>query len=195
MNRERVGLIVGIVGLILVVVGIVGSLGSGDDSEAITAAVSTTAVTESATEAAVTTQATATTVIVTTTTTPPASTTTTTTVEVESVEDFVELFASAIAGDDVDFLFDRLHPASVGGFGPDLCRNWIENEIVTLENYQLTSDMAGPHDQSFTTPAGTGTIENAYSADVSFSFQGQLINGEAGFALIVGVMHWLGQCR
>ena len=191
MNRERAGLILGIVGLLLVVVGIVGSLGSGDDSEAVTAAVSTTAVIESTTEAPVTTQAPTTTV---TATTPPTSTTTTT-VEVESVEDFVELFASAIAEDNVGFLYDRLHPASVGGFGPDLCRSWIENEIVTLDNYKLESEANGPHDQSFTTPAGTGTIENAFSADVSFSFQGQLINGEAGFALIDGVMHWLGQCR
>ena len=111
------------------------------------------------------------------------------------MEDFVGLFAAAIAADDVDFLFDRLHPASLGGFGPDLCRSWIEQDILTLEDYQLTSEVEGPHDQSFTTPAGTGTIENAYSADVTFSFQGQLINGAAGFASFDGVMHWLGQCR
>ena len=194
MNQGRIGLIMIITGPVLVVIGVVGSLGSGDDSEVTASPTSTPTFTQPTAATPVITQPTATTQLIeTTATSTPA--TTTTTVAVETVDDFVELFAAAIAAANVDFLFDRLHPATLGGFGPDLCRNWIEQEILTLENYQLTSEVAGPRDQSFTTPAGTGTIENAYSADVSFSFQGQLINGGAGFALIDGVMHWLGQCR
>ena len=82
-----------------------------------------------------------------------------------------------------------------GGFGPDLCRTWIEAEILLLRDYQLTGPIAGPMDQSFTTPAGTGTIENAFSAPASFTFQGQQFDSLAGFALVGTQMHWLGQCR
>lgn len=113
----------------------------------------------------------------------------------ESVKDFVVLFALAIAASDVEFLLDRLHPAVVGGFGLDLCQNWIEAEILQLGDYQLTGPVEGPRNQSFTTPTGTGTIEDAYSAPVTFVFQGQLFNAEGGFVLIGDEMHWLGQCR
>jgi hypothetical protein len=131
----------------------------------------------------------------TSTTTTTSPTTTTTDAQPESVEDFVALFALAIEAGDVEFLFDRLHPAAVGGFGAELCRTWIEDEVLQLGDYKLTGPVDGPRDQSFTTPAGTGTIENAYSAPVSFVFQGQLFNAEAGFALIDTQMYWLGQCR
>ena len=105
------------------------------------------------------------------------------------------LFALAIGAGDIEFLLDRLHPAAVGGFGLDLCRNWIEAEILQLGDYQLTGPAEGPRDQSFTTPAGTGTIADAYSAPVSFTFQGQLFDAEGDFALIGTEMYWLGQCR
>ena len=111
------------------------------------------------------------------------------------MEDFLVAFAAAIAAGDVDYLFDRLHPAVVGGYGPELCRTWIEVEILQLVDYQLTGPVEGPVGQPFTTPAGTGTIEDAYSAPVSFVFQGQLFDVVGGFALIDSEMHWLGECR
>ncbi len=131
------------------------------------------------------------------TTTTSSTTTTTTTVAVasESVEQFVELFAAAVAAGDVDFLFGRLHPAVVGGFGPDLCRQWVTDEILQFTEYQLTGPAEGPNDQSFTTPAGTGVIANSFNAPVRFTFQGQPFDSQAGFALVDGEMYWLGQCR
>lgn len=129
------------------------------------------------------------------TTTAVPATTTTTALPPETVEDFVSAFAAAIAAGDVDFLVDRLHPAVIGGFGPALCRAWIETEILELVDYQVTGPVAGPSPQSFTTPAGTGTIEDAFSAPVSFVFQGQQFDGEGDFALVDGEMRWMGQCR
>jgi len=113
----------------------------------------------------------------------------------ETVEEFVERFAAAIAASDVEFLFDRLHPAVIGGFGPDVCRNWVEAEILQFSDYELAGPAEGPRDQSFSTPAGTGVIENAFSAPIRFTFQGQGFDAEGGFALIDTEMYWLGQCR
>jgi hypothetical protein len=113
----------------------------------------------------------------------------------ETVEGFVERFAGAIATSDVDFLFDRLHPAVVGGFGPELCRNWVEVEILQFSDYELAGPAEGPRDQSFSTPAGTGVIEHAFAAPIRFTFHGQAFDAEGGFALIGLEMYWLGQCR
>ena len=180
----RVGQGLTALGLVIVLVGIAGNLLS-DDGGTPTAANTTTSPATSPTT-------TTTTSPTTTTTTSP---TTTTIVQPESVEEFVVLFALAIGAGDIEFLLDRLHPAAVGGFGLDLCRNWIEAEILQLGDYQLTGPAEGPRDQSFTTPAGTGTIADAYSAPVSFTFQGQLFDAEGDFALIGTEMYWLGQCR
>jgi hypothetical protein len=114
---------------------------------------------------------------------------------VETVEDFIETYAAAIAAGDVDFLFDRLHPAVVGGFGSELCRSWIESEILQFTSYTMTGPADGPYDQSFTTPVGTGIIENAFVAPITFTFQGQSFDTDAGFALVDAEMHWLGLCR
>jgi hypothetical protein len=113
----------------------------------------------------------------------------------ETVEEFVEMFVAAIAARDVGFLFDRLHPAVVGGYGPDVCRGWVEAEILQFSDYALSGPVEGPRDQSFTTPAGTGVIENAFSAPIHFTFQGQGFDAEGGFALVGTDMYWLGQCR
>ncbi len=213
---ERLAKQLAALGLAIVLIGFVGILLDDDGTPAAAPATSPTAATISATTS--TTRPTATTsdapidsvsVLPTTstqttpsptttsptTTISPTTTTTTTAAPRESIEDFVVRFALAIASGDVEFLLDRLHPAVLGGFGPDLCRNWIETEILQLGNYQLTGPVEGPRDQSFTTPAGTGTIEGAYSAPVSFIFEGQLFNAEGGFALIGTEVHWLGQCR
>ena len=206
-DRRRLGLILMGLGAAVVLIGLIGLVagGSSDSEEPQAATTTTTVVT--------TTQAVATTAPATTTTRPPTTTatsstttststtttstttTTTTTMPDQTVEEFLPEFVAAIESGDVDFLFDRLHPAVVGGYGPDLCRNWIEAEILTLQNYQLTGPVVGPIDQPFTTPAGTGTIENAFSVPASFVFQGQQFDTDAGFALVDARMHWLGQCR
>ncbi len=189
----RVGQGLTALGLVIVLVGLAGNLFDDDGG-------TPTAATTTSTTSPTTTTTTSPTTTTTTTTTSPTTTTTTTRttttiVQPESVEEFVVLFALAIGAGDVEFLLDRLHPAAVGGFGLDLCRDWIEVEILQLGDYQLTGPAEGPRDQSFTTPAGTGTIADAFSAPVSFIFQGQLFDAEGDFALIDTEMYWLGQCR
>lgn len=112
MNQGRIGLVMTIAGLVLVVIGIVGSLGAGDGSEVTASPSSTTTVTQPTADTPVITQPTATTQVIETTTTSTPATTTTTTVAVETVKTFVELFAAAIAAEDVDFLSTDfiLHP-------------------------------------------------------------------------------------
>jgi hypothetical protein len=211
LARALIGL-----GGVLVLAGVVGLVTAGGDGVAAADAMSTTSATpattsttvpptttspsETSSPASVTTTSTSTTTTTTSTTTSSTtttttSTTTTTVVVSETVDEFVVLFAEAIAASDVDFLFDRLHPAVVGGFGPDLCRNWVEDEILQFSNYELAGPAEGPRDQPFTTPAGTGVIENSFSAPIKFTFQGQDFDAEAGFALVGTDMHWLGQCR
>ncbi len=214
MTKSRLAMGLIGVGIAMILFGIVDAAGSADPDEsgaAVSASVAdsstSTAVapTTSAAPAAPTTTSTlALTTIVPTppvVTTSPTTTTTTTSTAVEptapaeTVEEFVLAFAAAIAVGDVEFLFDRLHPAVVGGFGPVLCRSWIEGEVLLLGNYELSGLVEGPRDQSFTTPAGTGTIPDAFAAPVSFVFQGQSFDGEGGFALVDNEMFWLGQCR
>ena len=191
------------VGVVMVLFGIADALGADDDA-ANSAAVTTSApaATEATLALATTTTLPATSTspvgsstTQTSTTTEPPTTTSITTAPTETVEEFVIAFAAAIASGDVDFLVNRLHPAVVGGFGPALCRTWIETEILELLDYQVTGPTVGPHAQTFTTPAGTGTIEEAFSAPVNFVFQGQKFDAEGDFALVDGEMRWMGQCR
>jgi hypothetical protein len=111
------------------------------------------------------------------------------------VQNFVDRYADALADDDVEFLFSTLHPAVIEGYGADLCRTWIANEIVDLSDYRRTGPVTGPFDQPFTTPAGSGTIPDAYSAPIAFSFGGEPFETGGGFADVDGEIHWLGQCR
>ncbi len=195
-------------GVVMILVGIVDAAGSDSDDAQAVAVATTTIGAVATTDSPPTTSlvpaesptTTASTVVMTTTTMTSPDATTSTTTEAptelsETVEDFVVTFAAAIAAGDVDFLLDRLHPAVVGGFGPALCRTWIEGEILLLGDYKLAGPVEGPRDQPFTTPAGTGTISDAFVAPVSFVFQGQSFDGEGGFALVDNDMFWLGQCR
>lgn len=199
MSRKTLAYALIGVGVVMVLFGIVDARG-GDDDAANSAAVATSA--PAATEVTIAPATTTTTLPVTltspvgsSTTTAPPTTTSTTTAPTETVEEFVIAFAAAIASGDVDFLVNRLHPAVVGGFGSALCRTWIETEILELVDYQVTGPTVGPHAQTFTTPAGTGTIEEAFSAPVSFVFQGQKFDAEGDFALVDSEMRWMGQCR
>lgn len=205
-------------GAVILVIGIIGSLTTEDGTSTVapaqppatTAPAITTATTPAVSDSPTTssppeptpttsspptTEAPATTMTAAPAPTTTAAPTTTTLAPSQLIEDFVVLFALAIADGDADFLLNRLHPAVTGGFGPDLCLNWIETEILQLGDYELTGPVQGPQDRPFTTPAGTGTIEGAYSAPVSFVFQGQLFNAQGGFVLIGAEVNWLGQCR
>lgn len=158
------------------------------------AAPSSTTTSTTAVAAAMTTTA-PTTSTTTTTTISISSTTTTTTTPVETVSGFVDLYTSALESDDVDFLLSRLHPVVIDAYGPELCRAWIEREIVELESYELIGEVTGPTTTRVSIPEGSTDIADAYSARVSFVFQGSTFEADAGFALVDTEIHWLGVCR
>lgn len=133
-----------------------------------------------------------------TTTSEPTTTAapTTTTIPPQTVEDFVAEYRIALDEDDVDFLFDRLHPLVVEAYGEEVCRTWVETEVLALEDYQLEGEASGPADQLFTDPDGEQfAIADTFTAPVSFTFQGERFEADAQFALVDSLMFWLGTCN
>ena len=129
-----------------------------------------------------------------TTTTAPS--TTTTTVPPETVEGFVTLYLQALDEDNIEFLYQRLHPRVTEAYGEDLCRAWVEREIAVLSEYQLVGEASGPADQMFTDPNGEQfAIADTFTAPVRFVFEGTTFESEAQFALLDSDIYWLGACR
>ena len=193
-------------GVVVLIIGIVGSLGGGDATAALeqptpttttvvttsAAAVATTTSTPVTVDSPSTTQATTTTKAAPATTT---STSTTTTIASETVESFVLAYAAALEAGDSSFVFSRLHPATIDGWGETFCSTWVDREIMTLAGYSLVSVNEGPVTRVFTTPAGSATVDNFYDATVSFVFSGQTFEVGGAFAQIGSEFYWLGTCR
>jgi hypothetical protein len=172
-------------GAALVLVGLL-MLGGSDEPEP------TTTTTLIANPTTTTTLAPTTTTTATTTTSPS---TTTTTTPPETLEEFVVAYRAALDSDDVAFLVSRLHPKIVEIHGDELCRAWVEREVVNLDDYQIIGEVSGPADEMFTAPDGSQfAIADKFSTTASFTFQGTPGESPADFALVEGVMHWLGTC-
>jgi hypothetical protein len=117
--------------------------------------------------------------------------TTTTVGAAESVEEFVALFVAAIAEGDADFLVARLHPIVLQMQDEELCRSFVEGEILSLGDYALAGEVTGP-----TTVTIEGVeVTNYYSAQVTFVFEGETVETIGAFALVDGQMRWLAVCR
>jgi hypothetical protein len=198
------------VGALVVIVGIIGTVGGSDataearPTSSTTTTVPTTAetsttITATSTSATVTTSTATSTSTTTTTSIPSTSTsstsTTTTVAPGETVEEFVTTFAAAIAAGDNAFVFGRLHPVIIESYGEDLCRAWVDREIMALEDYTLVSVDGGPITQTFVTPAGNVTVDDYYTTTVSFTYQGQGFETIGAFAAVGPDMYFLGQCR
>ncbi len=161
----------------------------------------TTAATTSTTST--TTSTTSTTTSTTSTTTSTTSTTTstsvapTTTLSIESaVSAFVQQFSLDIANRDTDALLATLNSAVVLGSGEQLCRDFVEREILALGEYQLVGEITGPVSKVIETVAGTVTIDNIYETGVSFTFSGESFDSRADFVVDSdGRVSWLGVCR
>jgi hypothetical protein len=135
-----------------------------------------------------------TTAVTTTPTTTTPTTTTPSTIAVrppaELIAAFVDDYVAAIESGDVDFLLDRLHPAVLDQFDTELCRTFIEREILALRNYRLTGDIEGP------TPESIGGRDfESYSAPIAFDFQGESFDGGASWGLVDGEVRWFTTCR
>ncbi len=215
MDRTRVGQLVMAAGALLAVVGVLGMvLASGDDgdvdiaadtttSAGVTSTTSTTADTTDAPTSAspTTTPAPTSTAAATTSTTSTTTTSTTiaptTTLSIESaVSTFVQQFSLDIANGDTAALLATLNPAVVLGSGEQLCRDFVEREILALGEYQLVGEITGPVSKPIETVAGTVTIDNIYETAVSFTFSGASFDSRADFVVDSdGRVSWLAVCR
>ncbi len=128
-----------------------------------------------------------------------ATTTTTTTTAppppAETIDGFVARFAAAIADGDTSFLAERLHPVVLEQHDPELCRAFIEREILALTDYRINGDIPDPAPRTYTTPAGTTPVEAHYEVPVAFGFGGQEFEVTASFAVDGGEVFWFTECR
>lgn len=190
---DRRGVAMGLMGLgaVLVVVSTIGWIGQRGAAQPEAAPDSTTTTTVAETT---TTSSTTTTTEATTTTTTEATTTTTvaTTVvdEAALVEEFIPMYRIAIQLENVDFLFERLHPEVLTLSTPELCRDFIEREILALQEYEQIGPVEGPEVRDL----GTG-LESVYTVPVSFVFEGTSFEATAAYAVVDGEVRWFTECR
>lgn len=175
-----------IAGALLVVVGLIGWIASGDRE--LTENTPATSVGTATTVPGSTTTLPVTTATLETTTT-AAPTTTTTIDAARDIEQFVDAFVDAIAAEDVEFLFETLHPAVISLFDEPACRRFISEDIVQLEEYRLIGEVDGPTGQSI-----GGTPVEMFRAPVAFTFQGEVFTSEATFAFEGSEVRWFTQC-
>ena len=176
-------------GGLLIVIGIVGMLSPGRGTSGETATPDTTTTVELVTTTTTTVPRETTTTAVAVTTTAAPATTTTTVDLVSAIDAFVPTFADAIARGDVDFLYESLHPIVTDLFDEELCRSFIEAEILLLEDYRLIGDVTGPETENI-----GGQAIDAFTGPVGFGFQGEEFESNATFAYEEGV-RWFTECR
>jgi hypothetical protein len=187
MNRRATGLVIAGIGLVMIIVGVL-TMGGSAEPDPETAATTTVAAP---------TTTTSTTSTSTTTTTAPTTTTTTTTTTVPppSVEDFVAAYTAATEQGDADFLFDTLLPDLRDAFGAELCRAWVEREILALSDYQLTGAITGPSARTLSVGDTAIPVASYYEAPVSFTFQSQSFDTVANWVIEDATVYWIGECR
>lgn len=185
MSTRTLGLVLMGTGAVLSVAGAVGMVTAGEDTAPATSE------TTSTTLAATTSTTTATTA--TTSSTEPSTTQSSTTTSVPDpaeIEGFVAEFVGWIDAGDSDSLTARLHPVVIDEYGEDLCREFVEREILALENYRLTGPVTGPE------PSRYGAVDvDLFRAPVAFTFQGSEFEGDATFAFVDGGVRWFATCR
>ncbi len=200
MSRRTIGFAMAGVGLLLMIVGFLSRGGSSTpEPEAGATTTSTTAAPTTTTPTTATSTTTTTNAPTTTnTTSSTATTTTTTTTTTEpppSIEQFVTDYVAATESGDGGFLFDRLLPEIRDTLGADLCRSWVNSEILAISDYKLTGNITGPSSRSLTAGDSTFAVDQYYEAPVSFTFQGQSFDSKAAWVIQDGEVYWVGECR
>lgn len=125
----------------------------------------------------------------------PATDPATTATPAPSVEEFVVAYAAAIEAGDGDLLFSSLLPEIVDSLGDDLCREWIEREILELRDYRLNGDIGDPAALTLVLGDVSIDVDQHVEVPVSFAFQGQTFDSIAAFAVVDDRVHWIGACR
>lgn len=59
----------------------------------------------------------------------------------------------------------------------------------------MVGEPTGPQDREFSIAGSPVRIDNAYRAPVRFTFGGQSFDSTADFALLNGLIYWLGTCQ
>ncbi|MEX2278885.1 MAG: hypothetical protein WEA76_02220 [Acidimicrobiia bacterium] len=106
------------------------------------------------------------------------------------IEEFVADFVGWISAGDAGTLTTRLHSSVIEQYGEDLCRSFVEREILELVDYRLDGPVSGPN----SVPHGSATVV-VFDAPVAFTFQGEQFTGTAGFAFSDGDVYWFATCR
>ncbi len=112
-----------------------------------------------------------------------------------SIDEFISNYADATEGGDSEFLTSRLLPELSDIFGEELCRTWVEREILAISEYTLTGEPTGPFSRDLTVAGTTIEVEQYYEAPVSFTFQGESFDTVATFIVRDGAVFWIGECR
>ena len=113
----------------------------------------------------------------------------------ETVESFAGAFAVALAEGDLDFLFDRLHPAVIANFGEDTCRAYIETTFLAVSDYRITGAVQGPRVENVPLGSRSIRVEEFFEAPVAFEFQGETIEATGTFAREGDQIRWFTTCE
>ncbi len=186
MDRQRLALVMTIVGLAIIVVAIVGLLGSGGGSN-------NGAGEESIAATSTTTSTTPTTTTTSSTTTSTTSTTTTmTTVLVEDPEQFLRLLVDVLRCV-VDFLVSRLNEKTIAIYGEDQCRTTLAGVLDPQAELEIREiGPIAPWDyviDGITTP-----IPDALPVEVQRLAGGETIIQELHWQLVDGAWTWFSDC-
>lgn len=195
MNRRSLGLVLMAVGAVAVALAIVIAISGSPEDEPVAAPTTTKSGAPMSTLVATTSTKAATTTSRVDATTSSSPATTPTTQPAETVADFVDSFSAALATGDIEFVMSRLHPDVVSAYTQEACQTWVSSEIMALSDYRLIGDLSGPVEKTVTIGGQQVTIPNVYSAQVGFDFGGQAFESSADFALVDGVVYWLGICE
>ena len=87
-----------------------------------------------------------------------------------------------------------LHPDVVAAFGAEVCRSFVETEILALGDYELIGDITGPLSKTLDAGGDSTTIENIYEAEVRFTFQGTEFEVLGDF-VAADAVYWVAICR
>lgn len=109
--------------------------------------------------------------------------------EVAAVEEFVEDFAAAIESGHSAFLFERLHPAVKATYAEEACLAFIDDRVLSIEDYRQEGPVIGPFDAEF----GEFPI-TSYEVPVNFEIDGDPLEETAVFSLTEGTVRWFAEC-
>ena len=79
-------------------------------------------------------------------------------------------------------------------FGAEVCRSFVETEILALGDYELIGDITGPLSKTLDAGGDSTTIENIYEAEVRFTFQGTEFEVLGDF-VAADAVYWVAICR